>query len=49
MTEIIIEMITIKNPKSKDGWTALHIAARYGHVKACKTIMKHVKDKNPDP
>ena len=47
MAEIIIEMITIKNPKTDDGLTALHAAANYGHVKVCETIMKHVEDKNP--
>ena len=47
MAKVIIERITIKNPKSNDGWTALHAAARYGHVEICETIMKHIKDKNP--
>ena len=36
-----------KNPGNKNGGTALHIAARKGHLEIYQFIMNKVEDKNP--
>ena len=36
-----------KNPKSEDGTTPLHNAAKNGHLEAFKTICSKVKEKSP--
>ena len=46
MALFLIERMVDKNPKSKNGCTALDKAAQFGHVEVCESILKHLKDKN---
>ena len=46
--EFLITNIVDKNPSyNRDGTTALHVAARFNQLDACKLIMQNVADKNP--
>ena len=36
-----------RNPRDNHGQTPLHLAAKNGHLKVCKTIIKEADDKNP--
>ena len=46
--KIIIENTkSNKNPRKKNGWTPLHIAAKKGHFEILKLIIGQVEDKNP--
>ena len=36
-----------RNPRNNHGQTPLHLAAKNGHLKVCKTIIKEADDKNP--
>ena len=46
MALFIIERMVDKNPKDKNGVTALYMAAKFGHVEVCESILKHLKDEN---
>ena len=41
MALFIIERMVDKNPEAKNGSTALDMAAQYGHVEVCESILKH--------
>ena len=36
-----------RNPRDNHGQTPLHLAAKNGHLKVCKAIIKEADDKNP--
>ena len=36
-----------RNPRDNHGQTPLHLAAKNGHLKVCKAIIKEANDKNP--
>ena len=38
---------TDKNPEGLHGRTALHFAAKYGHLDICQLIINNTSDKNP--
>ena len=43
----IIDRLEDKNPRSEEGKTPLHFAAKAGHLNVCKFIIERVQDKNP--
>ena len=47
MSEFIIKINALKKQEAEYGWTVLHMAAIYGQVKVCESIMKHINHKNP--
>ena len=44
---MIMDKAEEKNPDNNQGMTPFYTAARYGKLKICKMIMKHIVNKNP--
>ena len=42
--KLIIDNTKDKNPKSINGQTPLHLAARYGHVEICQLIIERIEN-----
>ena len=44
---MMMENLEDKNPKDKNGDSALHYAVKMGHLDACKAIFELIEEKNP--
>ena len=43
----IMEVVTNKNPKAKNGSTPLHLSAQEGHLSICELILINTEEKSP--
>ena len=45
--QLILSIVSDKNPRNSRGCTPYHNAARNGHLSVCKLFIDCIKDKNP--
>ena len=43
LCQLIIENVTVKNPKDKDGRTPLHLSAKRGHLQVYRMLLEYAK------